>query len=121
MKAEQSCEFGQSRRHVYGNDPYMTKSVILLEIGIVIFLVAFFNFSLCLRSLTHAGFMTGLGVDNAFGPDGAFEELERSAFHYMVGTRCYYLAIPIALWLFGPVWMAIGTGALLLIMNRVDH
>ena len=55
------------------------------------------------------------------GPRGAIVDLERGAFHYMIGIRSYYLAMPLALWFFGPSWMALGTASLLVILWRVDR
>ena len=87
----------------------------------MVFLAAFFNFTLCLRWMTHASFMTGLGVEHVMGPRGAINDLERGAFHYMIGIRSYYLAMPLSLWFFGPMWMTIGTIGLLCILWRIDR
>ena len=86
------------------------------------FLAAFFNFSLAIRSFIHAGFAINLPVDRgaevAHGLGG--RELERGALHYTLGMRSYYLSIPLALWLFGPMWMLAGSVLLVLVLNRVD-
>jgi len=100
------------------SDELLVFKILLLTMA---FLGAFFNFSLCLRSMTHASFMTGLGGEHVTGPRGTIGELERGAFHYMIGIRSYYLAIPLALWFFGPSWMALGTFCLLCILWRVDR
>ena len=99
-------------------DQLLLFKILLLTVA---FLGAFFNFSLCLRSMTHASFMTGLGRKHVMGPRGTIGELERGAFHYMIGIRSYYLAMPLSLWFFGPSWMAIGTLCLLCVLWRVDR
>lgn len=106
--------------NMYGShsDELLVFKILLLT---MCFLAAFFNFSLCLRSMTHASFMTGLGPEHVLGKRGAIQELELGAFHYMIGIRSYYLAMPLALWFFGPLWMGLGTVILLCILWRVDH
>lgn len=89
---------------------------------VVDFLVAFFNFSLSVRALIHAGFMLNVPVQTEPGdklPSG-LEELERGARHYTLGMRAYYLALPISFWLFGPIWMFIGTLLVLTVLRTVD-
>jgi len=100
------------------SDEVLVFKILLLTLA---FLGAFFNFSLCLRSMTHASFMTGLGSEHVMGQRGAIHELELGAFHYMIGIRSYYLAMPLSLWFFGPIWMVLGTVLLLIILRRIDR
>ena len=89
---------------------------------VVNFLAAFFNFSLAIRGFIHAGFAINLlgEQEAAIGQGLGAAELERGALHYTLGMRGYYLAIPLALWLFGPIWMLFGAVLLVLILRRVD-
>lgn len=38
-----------------------------------------------------------------------------------IGLRGYYLAIPLALWLFGPTWFLIGTFILVIVLFKLDR
>jgi len=35
--------------------------------------------------------------------------------------RGFYLSVPLALWLFGPVWMLIGSLVLVVVLYRLDR
>lgn len=98
---------------------WTTKLVIL---GID-FLVAFFNFTLSVRYFNHTGFMINLPVDDSDGVsvEDVTEILDRGGTHYTLGMRCYYLAIPLALWLFGPLWLLSGTLLLIVALYRLDR
>ena len=86
------------------------------------FLAAFFNFSLAMRSFGHVGLMSSLpGEEGAkTGSDSVADELERGARHYALGMRGFYVSIPLMLWLFGPIWMLVGTVLLIVVLRRVD-
>ena len=90
---------------------------------IILFFSAFFNFTLTIRYYNHAGFMINLlnSHDPAITPAIVAQVLNRGALHYTLGMRGYYLAVPIGLWLFGPLWMLAGSIALVLILSRLDH
>ena len=47
--------------------------------------------------------------------------LNLGALHYTLGMRGYYLSVPLVLWIFGPLWMLIGTAVLLGILYRLDR
>ena len=85
------------------------------------FLFAFFNFTLAIRFYNHVGFM--INVPPARGS----EELEvvktvnHGAYHYTLGMRGYYLAIPLTLWLIGPAWLFGGTLLLVWLLYRIDR
>ena len=44
-----------------------------------------------------------------------------ASLHCTRGMRCSYLAIPFALWVFGPTWMLMGTTFLVLVLYRLDR
>lgn len=87
------------------------------------FLFAFFNFTLAVRYYNHTGFMINLPVeDNAeISGEDVIEILDRGGTHYTLGMRGYYLAIPLALWLFGPLWLMAGTVLLIVVLYRLDR
>ncbi len=87
------------------------------------FLFAFFNFMLAVRYYNHTGFMINLpAVDNTdITVDDVVDILDRGGTHYSLGMRGYYLAIPMALWLFGPLWLLTGTLLLIVMLYRLDR
>lgn len=98
---------------------WLLKALIL----ILVYFTAFFAFSLSIRSFVHAGFMINVaqaGDGDTTAIKEVTEELESGAFFYWLGIRAYYASVPAALWLFGPVWMLLGTLVVLLVMRRVD-
>jgi uncharacterized membrane protein len=98
---------------------WMSK-LILLGVD---FLLAFFNFALSVRYFNHVGFMINLPSDPMSSIDAGdvVEILNRGGAHYTLGMRGYYLAVPLALWLFGPLWLLAGTICLLAVLYRLDR
>lgn len=88
------------------------------------FFFAFFNFTLAIRYYNHAGFMIDIPVRED-DPDtscmAVAKVINRGARHYFLGMRGYYLAIPLTLWLFGPLWMLGGVITLTPILYRLDR
>ncbi|UCF72337.1 MAG: DUF599 domain-containing protein [Deltaproteobacteria bacterium] len=87
------------------------------------FFFAFFNFSLAIRYYNHAGFMINVpgDRDSLVSPEYIAKVLHRGTLHYTIGMRGYYLAIPFALWLFGPTWLLIGTIILVAVLRKLDQ
>ncbi len=87
------------------------------------FLLTFFNFTLAVRYYNHTGFMINLPVDadKEIQLDDVINILDRGGLHYTLGMRGYYLTIPLALWLFGPLWLLAGTLLLIIILYRLDR
>ena len=85
------------------------------------FLFAFFNFTLAVRYYNHTGFMINLPMGQGVESDNVVEMLDRGGNHYSLGMRGYYLAIPLALWFFGPLWFLSGSLLLTLLLYRVDR
>ncbi len=93
---------------------------ILLLIGN--FAVSFFNFTLTIRFYNYAVLRsTGVAADDAGAASDAARYMDKGAMHYALGMRCYYFAIPLVLWLFGPIWRGIGAVILILALYRHDH
>ncbi len=87
---------------------------------IVNFFACFFNFSLSIRYFNYVVLRaTGTQADDQASIAEAVWYMNRGAIHYTLGMRCYYFAIPLALWLLGPIWL--GVGAVLLTISLYFH
>jgi len=87
------------------------------------FLFAFFNFTLAVRYFNHTAFMISLPPDTGaeISVGDVVDILDRGGTHYTLGMRGYYLAIPLALWLFGPLWLLAGTLLLVAALFQLDR
>lgn len=94
----------------------------LIVLGMVFFL-AFFNFTLAIRYYIHVGYLINIpeALNPAITPALVANTLNRGAAHYTIGMRAFYIAIPLALWLFGEVWLLAGSATLLVILSRLDR
>ena len=102
------------------SDALITVKMLLLVAN---FFAAFFSFSLSLRYYNYLALTinaAGEG-DRERVVDLSVDYLARGAAHYTIGMRGYYLAIPLALWLFGPVWLLVGSVVLTIALYRHDH
>ncbi|MFZ5774401.1 MAG: DUF599 domain-containing protein [Thermodesulfobacteriota bacterium] len=75
------------------------------------FFFAFFNFTMAIRFYNHSGFMITPPLAPAPQEDvnEVINTVNRAAFHYTLGMRGYYMAVPLGLWLLGPSWLLAGT------------
>jgi len=87
------------------------------------FFFAFFNFSLAIRHYNHVSYMINVPHerDTLATPDYVAQVLQHGTIHYTIGMRGYYLAIPLALWLFGPTWFLMGTLILVTVLFTLDR
>jgi len=94
----------------------------LMLLGILFF-VTFFNFTLAIRYNNHAGFMINTFEKNdaTVSEQAVTQVLNHGALHYTIGMRGFYLSVPLALWLFGPVWMLAGSLVLVTVLYRLDR
>ena len=71
----------------------------------------------------HAGFMINISEshDPSVTPEAVAATLNHGALHYTFGMRGFYLAVPVGLWLFGPLWMLCGTVVLIGVLQRLDR
>ena len=90
---------------------------------IVDFFVIFFNFTLAIRSFNHVNFMINVPstLAHKITPEYVAEILSHATFHYTVGMRGYYIGVLLVLWLFGPIWMLLGTLILIAVLYRLDY
>lgn len=99
-------------------------AVIKALLVVLVFLIAFVSFSLCIRFYNHAGFLLNLPRDDHDSrPDSeaAIRALSRGASAYNLGMRCYYVAIPLASWLLGPIWFLAGALVMTVLIYQLDH
>lgn len=103
-----------------GGATFWQLKLLLVALG---FLFAFFNFALGLRYFNHAGFAVALPADRDehVTPEAVAQGLNRGVFHYTLGMRAYYLAVPLVLWLFGPELLLAATVATVWILRRLDR
>ena len=94
----------------------------LMLLGILFF-VTFFNFTLAIRYYNHAGFMINTFEQNdaTVSEEAVTQVVNHAALHYTIGMRGFYLSVPLALWLFGPVWMFLGSLVLVAVLYRLDR
>ena len=94
----------------------------LMLLGILFF-ITFFNFTLSIRYYNHAGFMINSVEHNdaTVSENAVTKVLNHGALHYTMGMRGFYLSVPMALWLFGPVWMLTGSLVLIAVLYRLDR
>jgi uncharacterized membrane protein len=78
---------------------------------------------LAVRYYNHTGFMINLPADASteISSEDVVAILNRGDTHYTRDMRGYYLAIPLTLWLFGPLWLLAGTLVLVAVLNRLDR
>lgn len=74
-------------------------------------LIAFLNFAVAIRYYNHVSIEINVPQTEHGGDDLTTVQkvLDRGSLHYTVGMRCFYLALPLALWLFGPLWLLLGS------------
>jgi len=94
----------------------------LMLLGILFF-ATFFNFTLTIRYYNHVGFMinTFHPDDSTVSAEAVTEVLNHGALHYTIGMRGFYLSVPLALWLFGPIWMLVGSLVLVAVLYPLDR
>jgi len=94
-----------------------------LMVLIVDFFFIFFSFCLAIRYLNHVNFMINVPSDLAhkITPEYITEILNRGMMHYTMGMRGYYFSVLLFLWLFGPIWMLIGTVVMTIVLYHLDR
>jgi uncharacterized membrane protein len=102
------------------NSTLITIKLLALLIN---FLLSFFNFSMCIRYYNYVAILIPIASSEPDNPESATATryFARGAMHYAVGMRGYYYAVPLVLWMFGPVWFALGSVLLLVALYRHDH
>ena len=94
-----------------------------LMVLIVDFFFIFFSFCLAIRYLNHVNFMINVPFNLAhkITPEYITSILNRGMMHYTMGMRGYYFSVLLFLWLFGPIWMLLGTIVITIILYHLDR
>ena len=94
-----------------------------LMVLIVDFFFIFFSFCLSIRYLNHVNFMINVPFNLAhkITPQYITEILNRGMLHYTMGMRGYYFSVLLFLWLFGPIWMFLGTVVMTIVLAHLDR
>ncbi|OGR30691.1 MAG: hypothetical protein A2139_05365 [Desulfobacca sp. RBG_16_60_12] len=94
-----------------------------LMVLIVDFFFIFFSFCLSIRYLNHVNFMINVPFNLAhkITPEYITGILNRGMMHYTMGMRGYYFSVLLFLWLFGPIWMLIGTVVMTIVLYHLDR
>ena len=94
-----------------------------LMVLIVDFFFIFFSFCLAIRYLNHVNFMINVpsNLAHKITPEYVTDILNRGMMHYSMGMRGYYFSVLLFLWLFGPIWMLIGTVVITIILYHLDR
>lgn len=104
-----------------GQSPLYSMKLLLLLLDL---LFAFFAFSMSVRIFNHVGFMINVppaAGHAALSPASVAVHLNRAGRFYSLGMRAYYLAVPLLFWLFGPLFLLLSTGGLILVLLRLDR
>jgi len=94
-----------------------------LMVLIIDFFFIFFSFCLAIRYFNHVNFMINVPstLAHKVTPEYITKILNRGMMHYTMGMRGYYFSVLLFLWLFGPIWMLMGTVILTIILYRLDR
>ena len=93
-----------------------------LMVLIVDFFFIFFSFCMAIRYLNHVNFMINVpfNLGHKITPEYITDILNRGMMHYTMGMRGYYFSVLLFLWLFGAIWMLIGTVVITIILHHLD-
>lgn len=86
-------------------------------------LIAFFNYAVAIRYYNHVSIEINVPLSSAAQEETAAVQrlMDRAGLHFAIGMRCFYLAIPLALWLFGALWLLLGSIGLCISLFIMDH
>jgi uncharacterized membrane protein len=96
---------------------------LLLLLLMADFFVAFFFFSMAIRFYNHVGYMINLGASESseFSPHRVAAYLNRAGRFYSLGTRAFYMCVPLVFGLFGPLYLVLAALGLVAALNRIDR
>ena len=98
---------------------FMVKLMVLMAH----FFFAFFSFTLSIRYMNQINFMINVPIecDPSLSPEFIANTLDTGMVHYTMGMRAFYLSVVATLWLFGPVWMFLGSLVMVFVLYKLDH
>jgi uncharacterized membrane protein len=96
------------------------KILILL----VIYMWAFFCFSMAVRMYNHVGYLINSSNPKLkFSPSARYvsDVLNRSGSYYGYGMRAYYISVPMIFSLYDPYFMAVASIGLIMLLHTIDR
>lgn len=107
--------------NLFGSHSETLWVIKLVAMALVCF-ATFFGFTLAIRYYNHAAFLIALPDDQAgTNRSRAIREINRGAICYHLGMRGYYVAMVLAFWLLGPLWLLLCAIGLWLLLRRMDR
>ncbi|MCC7080341.1 MAG: DUF599 domain-containing protein [Burkholderiales bacterium] len=96
---------------------------LILLLLLADFFVAFFMFSMAIRFYNHVGYMINLGSSNTttFPSYRVAAYLNRAGRFYSLGTRAFYMCVPLVFGLFGPIYVVLASVGLIAALNLIDR
>ena len=96
---------------------------LILLLLLADFFVAFFMFSMAVRFYNHVGYMINLpGTEiGTFPAARVAAYLNRAGRLYSLGTRAFYMCVPLVFGLFGPVYVVLASVGLVAALNLIDR
>jgi uncharacterized membrane protein len=88
------------------------------------FIVAFFSFAMAVRLANHVVFMINVPETDAhylLSPQAVARRLNRAGTLFAIGMRAFFFAVPLVFWLFGPLFLVVATGVLVMALQRLDR
>lgn len=90
------------------------------------FLVAFFAYAMSIRLASHVLFMLNvpkelMGKDCVLSATLVANRLNQAGHLVAVGMRAFIFAIPLVFWLFGPIYLALATLGVVVLLLRIDR
>ncbi len=94
-----------------------------LMVLIIDYFFIFFSFCMAIRYFNHVNFMINVPstLAHKITPEYITDILNNGTMHYTMGMRGYYLSVLLFLWLFGPIWMLIGTVVVVIVLYQLDR
>ena len=91
---------------------------------LTVLIVAFFSFAMVIRVLNHVIFMINLPAEETHGamsPQNIAHRLNDAGLYYRIGMRAFFITVPLAFWLFGPVFLMAATVGLVIVLYYLDR
>jgi uncharacterized membrane protein len=98
--------------------------IVKIMVLLCAFIAAFFAFTWTVRLLNHVVFMINVPDAAAYpgmGPRHVAHRLVRAGHFYSLGIRAFLAAVPLAFWLFGPLYLVAATIGLIVILHYVER
>ncbi|OAE31130.1 hypothetical protein AXG93_150s1200 [Marchantia polymorpha subsp. ruderalis] len=84
------------------------------------FLSAFLCYVQAVRYTNHVNFIINVPISATITPEYVADVLERGANFHTIGTRAFYVTIPLLLWIFGPIPFFASTVILVPMWHSLD-